>query len=51
MVKELLRKLELTREKMIQAALEKGVSHKETIELSEELDRLLNEYETNSKQN
>ena len=31
---------------MIQAALEKGVSHKETIELSKELDRLLNEYET-----
>lgn len=49
MVEELLRELELTREKMIQAALIKGVSHKETIELSEELDRLLNEYELNNK--
>lgn len=34
---------------MIKAALEKGVSHKETIELSEELDRLLNEYEIEEK--
>lgn len=49
MVEKLLRELELTREKMIQAALEKGVSHKETIQLSEQLDRLLNEYEVNSK--
>ena len=45
----LLKKVELTREKMIQVALEKGVSHKETIELSKELDRLLNEYETEEK--
>ena len=49
MVEELLKELELTREKMIQVALEKGVSHKETISLSKELDRLLNEYDTNGK--
>ncbi|TQR11660.1 aspartyl-phosphate phosphatase Spo0E family protein [Psychrobacillus soli] len=49
MMETILKKVELTREKMIQAALEKGVSHKETIQLSEELDRLLNEYETKEK--
>ncbi|SER61751.1 aspartyl-phosphate phosphatase Spo0E family protein [Psychrobacillus sp. OK032] len=49
MVEKILNKVELTREKMIKAALEKGVSHKETIELSEELDRLLNEYEIEEK--
>ncbi|MFJ8066517.1 aspartyl-phosphate phosphatase Spo0E family protein [Psychrobacillus sp. NPDC096426] len=49
MLELLLKKVELTREKMIQVALEKGVSDKETIELSKELDRLLNEYEIKEK--
>lgn len=49
MVKCILVQMESTREKMINAANEKGVSHKETIELSKELDRLLNEYQSMKK--
>lgn len=37
-------KLELTREKMIRSALEKGILSNETIKLSEELDQLLNDF-------
>ena len=38
-------KLEITREKMIKSALEKGVLNIETIKLSEELDQLLNDFQ------
>ncbi|HIX43149.1 hypothetical protein QI30_11230 [Kurthia sp. 3B1D] len=41
----LLRKLEITREKMIQSGLEKGFLNDETIRLSEKLDQLLNLYQ------
>lgn len=44
MLESILKKVELTREKMIQSAIEKGVSNCETIKLSKELDHLLNEY-------
>ncbi|WP_144509451.1 aspartyl-phosphate phosphatase Spo0E family protein [Bacillus sp. FJAT-22090] len=46
MEKSILMQMESTREKMVLAANEKGVSHQETIELSKELDRLLNEYQS-----
>lgn len=45
MVESILKRLELTREKMIQSAQENGVLHTETIRLSEELDYLLNEFQ------
>ena len=38
-----LKKLEVTREKMIKSALDKGISDSETIKLSKELDQLLND--------
>lgn len=41
----LLKKLEITREKMIQSGLEKGFLNDETIRLSEKLDQLLNLYQ------
>lgn len=41
----ILRKLEVTREKMIQSGLEKGFLNDETIRLSEKLDQLLNLYQ------
>ncbi|MBM7698487.1 aspartyl-phosphate phosphatase Spo0E family protein [Kurthia huakuii] len=41
----ILKKLELTREKMIQSGLEKGFLNDETIRLSEKLDQLLNLYQ------
>ncbi|WP_419958172.1 aspartyl-phosphate phosphatase Spo0E family protein [Psychrobacillus psychrotolerans] len=37
--------LEVTREKMIKCAIEKGVLNNETIKLSEELDQLLNDFQ------
>ena len=40
-----LKKLEATRERMIKTALEKGVLSHETIELSVELDQLLNDFQ------
>ena len=40
-----LNNLEVTREKMIKSALEKGLSNSETIKLSKELDHLLNEFQ------
>ena len=40
-----LNKLEVTREKMIKSALEKGVLNNETIKLSKELDQLLNDFQ------
>lgn len=40
-----LTKLEATRERMIKTALEKGVLSHETIELSVELDQLLNDFQ------
>ena len=40
-----LNNLEVTREKMIKSALEKGISNSETIKLSKELDHLLNEFQ------
>lgn len=45
-VNELLLKIEKTREQMMQAALQKGFQHEEVISLSQELDKLLNTYET-----
>ncbi len=44
MLESILNKMEYTREKMIQSAVENGVANRETIRLSEELDRLLNEF-------
>ncbi len=44
MLESILNQLEYTREKMIQSAVENGVANRETIRLSEELDRLLNEF-------
>jgi len=41
----LLRKLEITREKMIQSGLEKGFLNDDTIRLREKLDQLLNLYQ------
>lgn len=41
----LLKKLESTREKMIQSGLEKGFLNDETIQLSKKLDDLLNLYQ------
>ncbi|MEK3952841.1 MULTISPECIES: aspartyl-phosphate phosphatase Spo0E family protein [Psychrobacillus] len=37
--------LEVTREKMIKCAIEKGILNNETIKLSEELDQLLNDFQ------
>ncbi|WP_391208226.1 aspartyl-phosphate phosphatase Spo0E family protein [Psychrobacillus sp. L4] len=45
MLESILKRVEYTREKMIQSATEKGVSNLETIRLSEELDQLLNEFQ------
>lgn len=50
MLESILNKLEYTREKMIQSAIEKGVTNRETIKLSEELDHLLNEFQMQMKQ-
>ncbi|MEK4484925.1 aspartyl-phosphate phosphatase Spo0E family protein [Psychrobacillus sp. FSL H8-0484] len=50
MLESFLNKLEYTREKMIQSAIEKGVTNRETIQLSEELDHLLNEFQSQVKQ-
>ena len=44
MLESILNQMEYTREKMIQSAVENGVANRETIRLSEELDRLLNEF-------
>lgn len=44
----ILKKLEVTREKMIQSGLEKGFLNDETIRLSEKLDQLLNLYQFHS---
>lgn len=45
MLESLLRRVESTREKMIQSALENGVLDQKTIRLSTELDALLNEFQ------
>lgn len=45
MLESILKRVEYTREKMIQSATENGVSNQETIRLSEELDKLLNEFQ------
>lgn len=50
MLESILKRVEKTREKMIQSALEKGVSDKDTIQLSKELDNLLNEFQCLEKQ-
>lgn len=43
---ELLDQIERLRNKMTVTALEKGFTHKESISISQELDRLLNLYES-----
>lgn len=43
--KKILVKIESHRNKMAEVALEKGLTSKESISLSQELDRLLNSYE------
>ncbi|AMW98256.1 aspartyl-phosphate phosphatase Spo0E family protein [Rummeliibacillus stabekisii] len=45
MSESILKKLENTREKMIQSGIEKGFSNIETIRLSKKLDHLLNTYQ------
>ncbi|MCM3358981.1 MULTISPECIES: aspartyl-phosphate phosphatase Spo0E family protein [unclassified Psychrobacillus] len=50
MMESILKRLEYTREKMIQSAIENGVTNRETIRLSEELDHLLNEFHSQVKQ-
>jgi len=45
MAEKRLNNLEVTREKMIKSALEKGISNSETIKLSKELDQLLNDFQ------
>ena len=50
MMESILNRLEYTREKMIQSAIENGVTNGETIRLSEELDHLLNEFHSQVKQ-
>ncbi|MBD7942912.1 MULTISPECIES: aspartyl-phosphate phosphatase Spo0E family protein [Psychrobacillus] len=50
MMESILNRLETTREKMIQSAIENGVTNRETIRLSEELDHLLNEFHSQVKQ-
>lgn len=44
MSKTLMEQLEEARKQMIQCASEKGLSDQSTIQLSKELDRLLNQY-------
>mgnify|MGYP003430139767 FL=1 len=50
MTESIRKRLEYTREKMIQSAIENGVTNRETIRLSEELDHLLNEFHSQVKQ-
>lgn len=45
MSESILKKLELTREKMIRSGIENGFSNVETIRLSKKLDKLLNTYQ------
>ncbi|MEC5219340.1 aspartyl-phosphate phosphatase Spo0E family protein [Bacillus atrophaeus] len=47
--KELLKNIEITREKMILSAVKKGRIHPDTIRLSEALDVLLNQYHADRK--
>lgn len=42
--KELSKKIEFLRINMIQTSKEKGINHPLTIQISQELDRLINEY-------
>ncbi|WP_461179810.1 Spo0E family sporulation regulatory protein-aspartic acid phosphatase [Virgibacillus ainsalahensis] len=42
---DLLRQIEFLRDKMTQSAMKKGFTNFESIEISQELDRLLNQYE------
>jgi len=42
---ELLKKIEQLRQSMIEVAIKKGLSSHESIEISRELDDLLNQYE------
>ena len=50
MMESIIKRLEYTREKMIQSAIENGVTNRETIRLSEEIDHLLNEFHSQVKQ-
>ncbi|WP_373895862.1 Spo0E family sporulation regulatory protein-aspartic acid phosphatase [Virgibacillus natechei] len=43
---KLLKRIELLRQQMTEVATEKGFTHIDSIELSQELDKLLNLYET-----
>lgn len=43
--KDILRQLELTRQLMIASGLENGLLNKKTIQLSEKVDQLINEFD------
>lgn len=45
MEKDILRQLELTRQLMIASGLENGLLNKKTIQLSEKVDQLINEFD------
>lgn len=49
MNKDLMLQIELLRNKMIEVAKNEGFTHNNTICLSQELDRLLNDYENRNK--
>ena len=51
MSESILKKLEITREKMIRSGIENGISNVETIRLSKKLDQLLNDYQMQNNQN
>ncbi|MBY7143797.1 aspartyl-phosphate phosphatase Spo0E family protein [Virgibacillus sp. NKC19-3] len=46
---KLLKRIEFLRQQMAEVATEKGYTHIDSIELSQELDQLLNLYETMKK--
>lgn len=47
----LLNRIEFLRQKMTEVALNKGFTDKESIEISQELDKLLNDYECRKQDN
>ncbi len=49
MTESLLKQVEITREAMIQSAIENGFSNSKTIQLSKKLDQLLNIYQLPKK--
>jgi len=51
MSESILKKLEITREKMIRSGIENGFSNVETIRLSKKLDQLLNDYQMQNNHN